>query len=625
MIWNLDTFTSGSTVLRLLRIAILVAACLPTSAVGQPLPRSVLVFDQSEPNSQWGVGFRRTLRTGLNANATAPVTIYSEILDLSRFNGQQYEELLRPYLREKYRDKPIGAIVVNGSLALDFVLRMRAEFWPTVPVVFGSVDEVTIARLTLPADVTGTIMRLRLSDAVAVARAVVPNLKRIALVGDPFEHNSFRNHYAQELPQLAKEIEFIDLLGLPLAEIIRRVAALPNDAAIVYSAIYVDGAGVSYTPPEPLVRVAKAANRPIVGDGEPQIGFGAIGGFVAVSAPIAVATAQITLRILDGEKASDIPITTGDFVKPIFDWRQLQRFGVSENRLPPGSELRYRVPSFWEQYRLLVVSVLATFLLQGLLIAYLIYERHRRLRAELELRNRLVEIIHLSRTAAVGALSASIAHELNQPLGAILSNAEAAELLLNATPPDLEQIKEIVADIRRDDQRAGEVIRHLRGLLKKSDVVLQDLDLNEEIHSILDLLRPEAMKRGITLSAGQANGSMPVRADRIHLQQVLLNLAMNGMDAMQTTAPRPRQLRIQTAYVAQHEVEVSVVDSGSGIPKEMLKSIFETFVTTKQQGTGLGLSIARTIVETYGGKIWAENRVTGGAVIRFTLPLASAS
>jgi signal transduction histidine kinase len=597
---------------------------LPVSTVADTLPRSVLIFDQSEPNAPWGIEFRAALRSTFNANATAPVTIYSEVLDLARFNSKEYEELLRSYLREKYRNKPIGVILVHGSLALDILMRLRVELWSTVPVVFGVVDEETVARLNLPPDVTGTILRLRFANAVNPARALVPNLKRIALVGDSFERQPFRRHFSQELPQFAKELEIIDLSNVPMAKLKERLAGLPDDAAIIYTAIYVDSEGVTYISRDALIQVAESANRPIFSDTETHIGYGATGGFVAVSEPIAEASARLALRILNGENVTEIPITTGDFTRPIFDWRQLQRFGISENRLPPGSEVRFRPQNLWEQYRWQLVAISAALAIQAIMISGLLFERRRRRVAELESRGHLLEVFHLNRTATAGALSASIAHELNQPLGAILSNAETAEILLKASPPDLNQVKEIVADIRRDDQRASDVIRHLRGLLKKSDIRLQEFDLSDAIHSTLNILEPEAAKRGIALKANQANGNFLVRADQVHVQQVMLNLAMNGMDAMQNAAPSARKMTIQTALVGQSEVEVSIADSGTGIPNDKLKSIFDTFVTTKPQGTGLGLSIARSIIEIYGGKIWAENRTAGGAVFRFTLPLAKA-
>lgn len=264
-------------------------------------------------------------------------------------------------------------------------------------------------------------------------------------------------------------------------------------------------------------------------------------------------------------------------------------------------------------------------LVQAAMITWLLLERRRRLVVEMSLRQRLLEVIHLNRSATVGALSASVAHELNQPLGAIQSSAEAAELYLNADPPNIARVGKILANIRQDNQRAAEVISHLRGLLKKrSAEELQQFDLNDVVRDALHVLDPEALKRGVALNANIARGSLPVRADRTHLEQVLLNLAMNGMDAMQGCAPGRGEMSIQTALLGKSTIEVSVANSGTGISGDKLNEVFSTFYTTKQEGTGLGLSIARTIVETYGGKIWAENRPIGGAVFRFTLPLSKA-
>ena len=583
----------------------------------------MLILDQSDADSPWYADFSADFRSTLNAGSERHFSVYSEHLDLSRFPGTQHHEVLRTYLQNKYRDRPIGVLVAQGSSSLEFLMRSRAQLWPGVPVVFASVDKETADRLNLPPDVTGTIYQLIFRNAVTTAQALVPNLKRIALVGDPWERQAVRKHYKDEIAALADQFEFIDLLGLPMTEIRKRVAVLPEDTAIIYTAINVDGAGVAYIPREALAAVAEVANRPIVIDVETSVGYGGTGGLVSRPHLIGQQTAQIVLRIFNGERPSEIPITVGEFVKPVFDWRQLQRFGISESRLPPGSEVRFREFSLWERYRWQMIAIFFALLLQAALIGWLLFEHHRRRIVEMKLRARLLEVIHLNRTATAGALSASVAHELNQPLGAIQSYAEAATLYLKADPPDIERAERILANIRRDNQRAADIISHLRGLLKKRDEIeLQEFDLNEAVRDALQILRPEALKRGVALDAHEANSPLPVRADPIHLQQVILNLAVNGMDAMQDCAPGGGKISIQTGLADESAIEVRVADSGTGIPTDKLNRIFDTFYTTKRDGTGLGLSIARTIVETYGGKIWAENRPGGGAVFRFTLPLS---
>ena len=596
----------------------------PSFAAGaKSLPRSVLILDQSDAHSAWYAGFSSAFRTTLNAGTSEKISVYAEHLDLSRFGGPQHDDLLRDYLRDKFRARPIGLLLAQGSSSLDFLLRSRAELWPGVPVVFAGVDEDTGKRLSLPPDVTGTLYQRTFRSNVTAARALVPNLKRIALVGDAWERQAVRRHYREEIPAFTGEFEFISLLGLPMTELRKRVAVLPDDTAIIYTSVTFDGAGTAYLPHEGLAAFADVASRPIVVDVETNMGHGGAGGFVTAPAPVGEATARLALRILDGEDVSKIPVATGDFTRPVFDWRQLQRFGISEDRLPVGSEVRFRQPTLWNDYREQVVGALAIVLLQAALIAWLLFEHRGRRVAEQELRRRLLEVIHLNRTATASALSASIAHELNQPLGAIQSYAEAAELFLKADPPNIERVEQILANIRRDDRRAAEIISHFRGLMKKRDTnELEEFDVNDVVRTALHILESEASKRGVLLSVNPAEGFLPVRADHVQLQQVILNLAVNGMDAMQDCATGDGRMSIQTALVGKSEVEVQVADSGTGIPADKLKQVFETFYTTKRMGTGLGLSISRAIVETYGGRIWAENLPDGGAAFRFTLPLS---
>jgi signal transduction histidine kinase len=301
----------------------------------------------------------------------------------------------------------------------------------------------------------------------------------------------------------------------------------------------------------------------------------------------------------------------------------LQRWNISENQLPVGSEVVFRVPGMWEQYRSQVTVGLAVLLLQAVVISWLLFERSRRRKAEEEAGLRRREVVRLNRVVTANVLSSSIAHELNQPLGAILSNTEAAQILLKSNPPDLTQIGDILGDIVRDEQRASEIIVGLRNLLNnRNETDLQYFDLNDTVQEVVRIVAPEAARRKIALTTECTPDALPVRSDPIHLQQVMLNLAMNGMDAMEGCEAGTRNLKIRTQQNPESgTVEVTVADSGKGIPEENLTSIFDAFFTTKPQGTGLGLPIARTIIQTYGGTIWAENR-DRSAVFSFRLPLA---
>jgi two-component system, LuxR family, sensor kinase FixL len=232
-----------------------------------------------------------------------------------------------------------------------------------------------------------------------------------------------------------------------------------------------------------------------------------------------------------------------------------------------------------------------------------------------ELNQRLAQA---SRFAAMGELTASIAHEINQPMSAILSNVDAAEMLLDAGQQDSAELRQILEDIRSDDLRASEVIRHIRGLANKREVAFVRFDMNELARAVLRLVAPTARRRGVMVTSRFAQVPS-VYGDRIHVQQVLLNLLFNGMDAVADMIPERRRLEIATVQAEAGDVEVRIRDWGDGIPPGQCERIFDSFYTTKEHGMGLGLSITRTLVEANGGRICAENHPDAGAVFRFTL------
>jgi signal transduction histidine kinase len=457
---------------------------------------------------------------------------------------------------------------------------------------------------------------------LTAARAVVPDLDRVALVGEPLRKQPIFTHLADEIAASEDRVKIIDLTGLPMAKLREKVASLPDRSAIVYTALYSDGEGTYYPPADAVAQVAAVANRPIVVSYETFIGSGAVGGFVFLPSQLGRSAARLALRVLDGVPVSTMPITTEDAARPVFDWRALERWRVDPSNLPSGSEIRYRDPSVWDRYRWQITAIAALILLQAAMISGLLYERARRRRAEVESRRRTAELAHLNRHATAGELSASIAHELNQPLGAILNNAEAAIAMLAAPTPDLAEVRAILGDIKRDDDRASQIIKRLRRLLKRGDPESQDVELNDVVREVMGLLAPEAASRGVALTSRLASEPLIARGDRIQLQQVVLNLVVNAIEAAAGTTGKVREVTGSTVRVDKRSAKIFVADSGPGIPPDSLARVFEPFFTTKQQGMGMGLSIARTIVEAHDGHIDARNGEHGGAVFDVVLPLA---
>ncbi|WP_257463080.1 sensor histidine kinase [Archangium lipolyticum] len=244
-----------------------------------------------------------------------------------------------------------------------------------------------------------------------------------------------------------------------------------------------------------------------------------------------------------------------------------------------------------------------------------------RRRAELEARRARDERAHMERVAAVGELGVSIAHELNQPLAAILTNAEAAQRLLERNPTDLSLVREMLQDIISDDKRAGEVIRHMRALLRKGEFPATAHDFNELVRQVTRLVSNDAQLRGASLTLHLAGSPLPVKGDGVQLQQVVLNLIVNALDAVSPCPPGERQVQVCTRQV-EDRVELIVEDTGVGLSEEVLAHIFEPFFTTKPKGLGMGLSISRSILEEHQGRLQGERRPGRGARFRCTLPLA---
>jgi C4-dicarboxylate-specific signal transduction histidine kinase len=242
--------------------------------------------------------------------------------------------------------------------------------------------------------------------------------------------------------------------------------------------------------------------------------------------------------------------------------------------------------------------------------------------AEAELRSTQSHLAHAARVSTMGELVASIAHEINQPLTGVVTNAGACVRWLDAQPSDLEEARAALRRIVRDGERAGAVIRNLRALLKKADPHPTALDLDRVIEDVITVVQSEVRNQRVELRFEPAPDLPPVLADRIQLQQVVLNLMLNAIDAMSDIDPAQRRLRVGAEHSGPDHVCVSISDTGVGLLPSDLERIFDAFVTTKAGGLGMGLSISRSIIEAHGGRLWVESEPGRGATFRFTLPIA---
>ena len=529
-------------------------------------------------------------------------------------------EHMARFLGQKYADRQPDVVVALGEQSAKFIVAHRASLAKNARIIAAGFNMATAQRMDLPDDVLGVFTEFNILKTAEMARRLQPNARNLFIIGGSSDFDRWWLETARaDLAAFAKDYDTRYLEDLSIEEFAAEAGKIPVDSIVLALTIFKDRNGRNFIPRDAVRQIAAHATAPIYGPYPTYIDHGIVGGNVVTFESLGTAVANLSLDALQGHPVQHVQAPHIDMV----DARQLERWGLSDENLPPGTVQLFRQPGFLEQYWLVAVGASAVVTLQGIVILILLLERRRRHIAELQSRHRLLEVIHLNQSATAGALSASIAHELNQPLGAIRSNAEAASIVLRSASPDLKLIEQILVDIRDDDQRAHDIIARMRGLLKKrGEIEWQMFDLNELTTTAIKILQGEAVRRGVVLRASQVDAALPIRADKVHMQQVILNIAINAMDAMLGKAGTDRKLVLETRLTKDAKAELSISDSGDGIPDDKFGTIFEPFYTTKTGGTGLGLSIARTIIETYGGRILASNRSEGGAVFLVILPLA---
>jgi signal transduction histidine kinase len=557
------------------------------------------------------------------AEQNAPA-IYFESLDALRFERTQYLDGVREWLGRKYQETRIDLVVPISEDALAFLADARGEPWPAAQVLFLEATSVRVDTRTVLPQAGGILLDDHFVDMLGVMKTILPDTRHVALVYGSSEVELTRWRGFPDYVRKAG-LEPIDLASASLQDTLVKIAGLPAQTVVLVLAPVVDINGKALGPTQACEVISTAANVPVFTPGAQDLGCGAVGGlgrdWTAVGR---VLGAEAVARLKQpSNHVVNLPIAR--FTSLTFDDRQLQRWGIPEWRLPPGAVVRFREPTIWRDYRGLVLTAVGITVVQSLLIAGLVLEHRRRRRAELDSRRHLAAMAHLDRRAAMGELATSLAHELNQPLNAILQNAGVAHMLLASTPvpPALGEMAEIISDIRNDDIRASEMIRRMRQLLQKRELEVQPVDLNEVAEETAAVVGPDARSREIEVDLQLGSELPPIAGDRVHLQQVVLNLLMNAIDAVSTMPAGRRLVRVVTSH-ENREVRLAVVDDGTGIPAERLRKIFEPFFTTKSGGTGMGmgLAIARTIVEAHAGRMAAENNSGGGATVWFSLPVA---
>jgi PAS domain S-box-containing protein len=723
--------------------------CVSAShAQGQPQTalssKTVLILHAHEASAPV---FSRTdhgLLTKLESGGVPALNQFYESLELRRYPLPEQRKLLIDQLRMRYAGRKIDLIITMYPEALEFVTNECKSIFADVPILAMYLPqgfelrkpEQHIIQHSASVDVPGTV---NLSFRLA------PNAKRVYVVSGTHPIDREREKQVRrELSMRHPPVDISYLSQMPFDKILAALSDAPSDSIVLLLPFSQDVTGKGYTAPNVAELLSTVSKAPIFGTLGVSLGHGIVGGSLISFEAIGAKAGELVLQILRGSFSyPNMPMILDVPPGPMFDWRQLKRWNLSESALPERSIIINREFTLWD-LKYYTIPALAFILAQSFLIFKLLAQNRRRrsaeeslrqkteelnqffnvtldllciantggyflrlnpawektlgysreelmanrffdyvhpddlaatqetvsklasqrelvhfenryrckdgtyrflewaaasagvliyaaardmterLEVETEARQRREEIAHMARVAMLGELTASLAHEINQPLSAIMSNAQAAKRFLNAPKPDVEEVKEIIADIVKEDTRAGEVINRLRGLLKKgkTETEFESLDLNLIFKEVVGLLHSDAVIRDVRIDF-ELEPLLPlVRGDRIQLQQVALNLVMNAFEALNARPRGERWIQIRTG-LKDSQVLAAVTDNGTGVITGDVEKVFQPFYTTKAQGLGMGLSISRSIVMRHQGRIWAENNPGSGTTIYFSLPVTA--
>ena len=565
--------------------------------------------------------YAKSIRSELVRQSPWPLDIVENSLVTALSSDEDPEAPFVEYLRALFAKRPLDLIVSIGAPAAAFVQRHRQRLFTATPMVFTAVDQRRVQYSSLTANDAVVALRINYWSAFENILQVLPDTKDvIVIVGTSPIEKFWKEAIAKEVEPLASRIKLSWTDELSFEALLKQASALSPHTAIFWELMIVDAAGVVHEGDVPLTRLHAVANAPIFSYDKSFFGSGIVGGPLLLAADTGRQTAAAAIRILNGEKPGEIRPPPVQFASPVFDWREMQRWGISENSLPPGSEIRFRNPTAWEQYRAYILAFIAAILVQSALISWLLYEHWRRQRAEVLARNTMSELTHVNRVATVGQLSASIAHEIRQPLAGILANAQAALRWLEKA--NVEEVRESLKGIVSDGHRASDIVTNLRAMFK-SDVQEKTLvDINKLVLSVLTLARIDLQKQEIDLQTQLDDRIPEVLGNQVQLQQVILNLVMNAIEAMSSL--QTRVLRIKTELSQSNKVHVSIEDTGTGIKPSDVARVFKPMFTTKARGMGMGLSICQSIIENHDGRIWVSPGANGGSIFQFELPTTAA-
>ena len=602
-------------------------ASLHAQSSDRPYRILVLYWDNKDfpGNVKFDESFKAVLQQSPNSRN---LEYYPEYMETTRFPGKR-QDFLHDYLRQKYEGRSIDVVVATADIPLNFLLQYRADLFPNSPIVFLATTSRGKETLSAGPGITGIIHQSTYRETLELALKIHQNTKQIFVIsGSPERDKRYETAARRELSEFTSKVEIIYLTDLPLNELISRTASLPSNSIALYVwQQSVNEQGKLLETFEVLARIAPTASVPIYGMGTGNLGQGIVGGYLQGPDTNGAKLAEITLRILSGTHPQDIGVEGAPKV-PMFDWRQLQRWGISEENLPPGSFIGFRVLTFWHQYKWYIAGILTLSLLQTLFIVVLLVERSRRRRARRALAQLNAELEEriATRTAALNnktreleTFAYSVAHDLKAPLRGIDGYSR---LLLEDYFEQLDEegrsfLKTIHTSTEEMAQLIDDLLEYSR--LERRELKSDRIELASLVDTVVEQTRREGSEEQVNFVININGESIVGDANAIH--QALRNYVDNAVKfSRKVSAPRIEISSTETPK----SVVLSVRDNGVGFDMQYHDRIFNIFQRLNSiedyPGTGVGLAIVRKSMERMGGRAWAESELGRGATFYLEIP-----
>jgi signal transduction histidine kinase/CheY-like chemotaxis protein len=631
--------------------AVLLAAALMLALPGYTAPQTdstkrVLVLHWDNKDHPANIAFDRSFEANLRSAATGGIEIYPEFLESNRFPGDNQSLALLEYLRRKYADRPIDVVVANTGASLDFLLKNRSDLFPHTPIVFAANQRPSAADLASEAGATGVVFVNSHRRTVDMALKLHPGTTHLfvvcgTLAGEP----SFETVARDQLRRLEGKLNITYLTDLPEQQLIAKLKSVPQQSIVLY--VWQQERNQQDQVVESrdlLASIAPSVRVPMYGMSFANVGLGIVGGYVWTYDTMKARLAEMTLRLANGARPAEIPIEGAPAI-PMFDWRQLQRWGIRDSLLPPGSIVRFREPTMWQQYKWRIIAVLVVFGLQALLIGKLVAERRVARRSQNELEAYKAHLEHLvekrttelveARDQAIAAnrsksmFLAQMSHELRTPLNAILGFSG----LLLRDPSISDQNREDLAIVGRSGEHLLELIDGVLDMAKieTGGIVLEStvLDLYRLVSDSVNMFRGHAEAKNLELLLTiSPQTPMFVRLDARKLRQVLINLVGNAIKYTNEGGVLVKVHARAGARAGSAALIFDIEDTGIGIAVGDQARIFDAFVQAGsadgRKGVGLGLSISRHFLQLFGGSIRVESTPGRGSRFHVEVPAETA-